>query len=558
MIAGETRTTLERAWTTRWRRALRLGVCATILAVSACVVPEDGLDAPLEQLHFPVGLALGPGGDFLLVANSDFDINYKSGTVQSYGLEALRSLLPSPCNSDDDCQEAGRRCDVKESSNNDGIPSFVCVESGGAGEGKPCGDLGSKIFSERLKVPGRCNPIALTSSSGGTDLLVDAVRISALATDAKYRANPNNAGVGRLFLPVRGDTTLHWIDVDERGELQCGQDSRSSRCDSTHRAGDRGDFEVPSNPFEFDVSEDGRQVVVTHQAEGKVSLFVNEWSDSQSGDGPRLHHVVSGLPSNPAGIVALPGTRTFDSDEPDFGQKFLVSYRNSPQIDVLSVVDAAPTFDGLALARTARAQLRTSASAIDSRGIAVDPTNRNAARAACLAACDDNAADAAGADCPGNSASCISDALEVPVDIYVAGRSPANLLVGRTQAADVGPQNVAKFSDTIDLPAGASRVVLGRVRVGSEEDALEQRVFALSFDGRTITVYDPERGIKELEIKTGRGPHALLVDEKHGLGYVAHFINSYIGVISLDKRFPRTYGSFLGTIGAPTEPRAAK
>jgi hypothetical protein len=62
----------------------------------------------------------------------------------------------------------------------------------------------------------------------------------------------------------------------------------------------------------------------------------------------------------------------------------------------------------------------------------------------------------------------------------------------------------------------------------------------------------------DVEIATGRGPHALAVDEAHGWLFVGHFTDSFIGVVSLDRRFTHTYGKMLATIGEPSAPRASK
>jgi hypothetical protein len=83
-------------------------------------------------------------------------------------------------------------------------------------------------------------------------------------------------------------------------------------------------------------------------------------------------------------------------------------------------------------------------------------------------------------------------------------------------------------------------------------------VFVACFDSRRIFVYDPQRSRIETEILTGRGPHALLVDEQRRLLYVGHFTDSYVGVYSLDLAFPATYGTMLGTLGNPKSPRASK
>jgi hypothetical protein len=131
-----------------------------------------------------------------------------------------------------------------------------------------------------------------------------------------------------------------------------------------------------------------------------------------------------------------------------------------------------------------------------------------------------------------------------------------------------GTSELPSFVDTVALTSGPSRVVLGSVKVpttstgdGMDDGGpfdFERRVFIVCFDSRRVFVYDPKRRIIEAIITTGRGPFALAIDEKRGLGYVAHFIDSYLGVISLDQRFPQTYASVVASIGPPSPPRASK
>jgi hypothetical protein len=86
----------------------------------------------------------------------------------------------------------------------------------------------------------------------------------------------------------------------------------------------------------------------------------------------------------------------------------------------------------------------------------------------------------------------------------------------------------------------------------------ELRAFVVCFDSRRIFVYDPVRDKIEADIVTGRGPHALAIDSTHGLAYVGHFMDSYIGVIGLDQRFPRSYATLIAAIGKPVPPRTTK
>jgi hypothetical protein len=142
--------------------------------------------------------------------------------------------------------------------------------------------------------------------------------------------------------------------------------------------------------------------------------------------------------------------------------------------------------------------------------------------------------------------------------VFVTNRSPASLLVGQSRPAiaDVASHDLPAFTDSVPLSLGPTRVVVGDILNADGER--ERRAFAVSFDSRRITIYDPVRGRIEAEVTTGRGPQAFVVDEENGLGYVAHFTDSYIGVVDLDQRRPNTYGTIVASFGKPEPPRAAK
>jgi hypothetical protein len=61
-------------------------------------------------------------------------------------------------------------------------------------------------------------------------------------------------------------------------------------------------------------------------------------------------------------------------------------------------------------------------------------------------------------------------------------------------------------------------------------------------------------------IHTGRGPHAIAFDtaDDHSHLYVAHFTDSYVGVVDLDQRHAATFGQMFATLGVPTPPTEAK
>src|SRR5262245_25262597 len=84
-------------------------LAASTLCVGGCYSTGDGPDPPSSSLYFPVGLAVSPGGNVLYVANSDFDLQFNSGTIAAYDLYHLRTYLNgflAPTTSDP-CAAAG-------------------------------------------------------------------------------------------------------------------------------------------------------------------------------------------------------------------------------------------------------------------------------------------------------------------------------------------------------------------------------------------------------------------------------------------------------------------
>lgn len=514
--------------------------------LSGCFGPGEGVEVPTDEIYFPVGLALDQDASHLFLVNSDFDLQYNGGAVQSYDLnELVAEELPRHCHVDSDCpttktvgagsaaQEVGLRfkadvCDPDLS---------LCVPALGE---SPC-PRGDRQDADRLLFPGRCNPIPPRAAQ------IDAVKIGAFATDAVIRQRPASSSgfAERLFVPVRGDSTLHWLDVED-GKLHCGAESTADHaCDDAHRAGNNASeskrgLTLNSEPFAIDADARGDTLVVSNQTTGTASLFVNgAWDDS----GPRLAFALRSdrIPSRPVGVAAVPQP-TAEGEDPNPFHAYMMTFRNSAQVRLLRFAPDGSEADDLAndprpyLVDAGGVGIDANSVGSDSRGIAIDASAREAAKARCAKG-DQACAGAAGL---------------VPLDVYVANRAPSTLLIGRTQP----PSEYPYFFQTVALTTGPSRVVIGHVATPSGE--LETRVFVACFDSRRVFVYDPQRARVETEILTGRGPHAMAVDTERKLLYVGHFTDSYVGVYSLDLAFPATYGTMLGTLGTPKPPRSSK
>ena len=138
-------------------------------------------------------------------------------------------------------------------------------------------------------------------------------------------------------MPVRGDASLTWADIDVDLDapppddlaaarnypglsLQCGR-TGEGRCDDAHHAGNTGSepgntrgVTMPGEPFGLAVSDDATSLVITHQSDTKASLFStglaapSDDPNAQSPSGvttPSIQFVLDGLPAGGVGIAPL-------------------------------------------------------------------------------------------------------------------------------------------------------------------------------------------------------------------------------------------------------------
>jgi hypothetical protein len=616
--------------------------------LGACYSAGDGEPPVLSQIYFPTGLALdvvdaATPPQHLYVASSDFDLQYRASALASYDLATIDALVQHNCNVDSDCagvlgtKSLATVCDNLDAGYNSGTaeaplyaPSYFCVDPPQNGVVNPCGPVLQHSAADLLLYPGRCQSFdANTLRPQGIDPLIrDTVEIGAFATDVVFKPTPipadgtTNTYTGRLFMPVRGDATLHWVDVtpdlvgshpDGTPQLYCGQQNTDGNgCDGLHRIGDDARTESPNDvgqepePFAIAIDDVGKNIAVTNQTTGSVSLYVNQWSaptnptDSMYPEPPiSLVNLLAGLPTAPVGITAVPMPLLLDQSS--YRSGFLAVYRDAPQVDLLRVQDdplrdpksppSATNYGVQVLARAASIPINTNSNGSDSRGIAIDHTQRDSDYEACLQpypACAkeplgnylSGAADVSACACPqapGDALNACKAALQTCLQavhqpsVFVANRAPASLVIGalgQSSQYASGTSELPAFTDSVPLSVGPSRVVLGKVRVPSNApdaivDAsgnyiLETRVFVVCFDSRKIYIYDPARHVIDSIVSTGRGPYALVIDDQRGRGYVAHFTDSYLGVISLDQRFPQNYASIVASVGVPSAPRASK
>jgi hypothetical protein len=538
------------------RAALPLLLGALAIAESGCYFTDEGLEPPGEQFYFPTGLAVSPGRTALYVANSDFDLQYNGGTVQVLDLASIRATLAPIL---------------------DGLQS-------GKGAAATCASVGLGVATNQILTPSACTPITPPFKSFAT--------IGAFASGLRLVPNPNTSvGGARLFVPVRGDPSITWFDVaDERTasgakepfKLDCGQAGVDQRCSDEHRMGidpydNFRDLSLPVEPVGLDADDDGKALVSAHQIQGApaVGLSINDWTSNlrptfQYYNGTNVANgptEVARVPK-PRLVQNLEGTTTPITYQPGF----LVTYNNSPQVDLFRVdFDAASAPPRPFLTRAGSAVISTNADGKDSRGIAIDPS----ARQACEDSCNDVPHGTVGCQSKNDPTSCLRCCTNVPLDVYIANRAPATLLLGRVNTTVVdsdlaagtgsGAFDNAVIYDSVPLAQGPSKVGIGKV-IGVDGQ-LHTRVFVVAFDTSFVFSYDPEAQLVDAVIRTSRGPHAIAFDacttdcgpgeEPHAFLYVGHFTDSYLGVVDLDMRRP-TFGTMFASIGTPIEPRESK
>jgi hypothetical protein len=500
-----------------------------------CFPPGEGVEVPVADVYFPVGLAMDADASHLFVVNSDFDLQYNAGSLHTWDLGALRAILAED------------------------------------GYGATCRN-GERSPEDKLLYPGKCEYLPLDRS-----ILSHEVEIGAFATDVIYRASPAADGTGRLFVPVRGDATLHWIDVAPDGSLYCGNKGTrddATVCDDSHRSGDNEPVventryvSMLGEPFGVDANEDGRVILVSHQTSGAVGLLENDWSGTSAPElTVRYSYTQTGLYERPMGVAALPQPKLAAARGlvPDNGYYpgFLVGFRSAAVVQLVrAYLDTTSDPPRPYTKVTNQSPIYAASNGSDSRGLAVDASRRQTQERICMErfqVSEECANDpACAATQPSGYVDCLTRASAVPLDVFVPSRAPASLLIGQSQAVndDLASSDAPVFVNSVPMPIGPTRAVVGDVV--NLEGERERRVFVVCFDSRRVAIYDPERKRVEAEIVTGRGPQAIAVDAANGLGYVAHFTDSYVGVVDLDQR-RASYGTIIATVAKPSAPRTSK
>ncbi len=583
-------------------------------AVPACYPGGGGgTNPPTTTFYFPVGLAVSSGGNALYASNSDFDLQWNGGTLQSYDLFLIRRHTGEliQANAGNPWLATG-----SETTPDPEISFLTPWQSSCQSATTVSNPDGTRIPLGQVCAP----PV------DSTKYWRDSAIIGAFATDLQLQTVeatspvcPSPPCVGtRLFTPVRGDASLTWADVgtDDPTKpppepcpiscatadacahcpsppstppmspafaLDCGQNANGGVCDATHHAGNNpnepGDsrlLTMPGEPFGMAQTEDATAISITHQTETETSLLLAASPGRPEGD-PSMQFVLSGVANGGSGITAVPHDKDasvrpcelFDYEAGCVRPAFLETSHATAELDLLRYYDD----DGSSLHRPYLNKERpytftTNFGGTDSRGIAIDPTPRLTCKAKATAKPDD-----------------IQACAELPARVFFANRTPPSLVIGEiggtTTTGDTYDPDLLTLDTNIPLPAGPSRVYVAPIV--NLQHKLEVRVFVVNFDSSTISVYDPNGGTSNLAlvdtIYVGPGPFAMAFDpfslndvatnatdgldprqpsslnlRTYRFAYVASFTQSYVQVIDLDQSQP-TYESVVFTLGKPTPPK---
>ncbi len=247
---------------------ISLFISAWCLTLSGCL-DTSGISPPSDQLIFPVGIVTTASDEYLLAANSNFDLMYNAGTMVAISLNKLDKIL----------EEGGKAEWLSPDKKFMYVPESELIDT------------------------------------------KDTIRLDAYASDLELTPKQN-----RALIPIRGGAERHIliVDVDETAQsgsvLRCGQDD-TLFCDSAHRVTSNDRVTLPIEPYEvtsLDYSQPifdstGAKIPLpntlgfaTHLESGSVSAFIID--DSNGNLDAELFDVVSNVVPEASGIAANPKT----------------------------------------------------------------------------------------------------------------------------------------------------------------------------------------------------------------------------------------------------------
>lgn len=503
--------------------AVALGYLLISGTVSTGCIDKTGEPLPQGLMAFPIAIALSPEVNeqgrlrFAFVTSSNFALQYNSGNVQTYDLERMVDGLFEGCISRwerPDC-ESDCECDPLSEVDCVAVPAGIrseCLAEDFDGDvnGPECTcDPDSRDDACVTIPPDRCSVVPagviFRDPEGATLKLV---RVEGLIPgEVQIGSFSDGLGVStdgrRLYVPVRSDANITWIDVNESGQLDCGGGfGNEQTCSGEFRdgAGELADPSLdvtfPADPVDVyvgDLSDDfapegqqddprygGDYILVAHR-EGKASLLLDQIAEPSQGQGaerrPRLVATLDDLAAEQVTITYQPGARL----------AWIPSALEAAIIRVGVGIDGEPTlsylFDAGPLFVTGLDF------GVSQRDILFDPrADRDLA--------------------------------------YIVSRSPEALIVARTNVAGGNLNMVGQVSTCRD----PSRVQTALLPVRGESVLL---AFVSCFLSRRVNVIDTEKFQGITTLTNISGAFEFVIDPSRLLIYIADFSTSVLRVADL-------------------------
>jgi hypothetical protein len=491
--------------------------------VSTGCINTTGEPLPAGLMSFPIAIELGTDVDadgnarFLYVTSSNFGLQYNSGNVQSYDLDALVGGIFNGCVSQwvrPDCTSGDCSCDPLTEFLCVPIPAGIrdiCLADGFEGDtSDPSCNCDPEPDDETCSAipPDRCTvvPSDVTFRDPDTAAL-KVVPVDGLIRGEVYIGSFSD-GLGlstsgrRIYVPVRSDSNITYIDVNEQGQLACGGPfGELHTCMPPYRDGasvnanPTVDITFPNDPvdvFVGDLSDDfapagrendpefnGDYILVAHR-EGKASLLLDQ-VPTVPGTGtdkrPRLAATLDELAAEQVTINYQPGAKVawIPSALEQVIVRLGVGIDGDPTQSYL--FDAGPQFvTGLDFGTS-------------QRDIKFDPR-------------------------PGRNLA------------YIVSRSPESIIVARTDVSGMNLNMVSQISTCRD----PSRIEVAEVPARGESVLL---AFVSCFLSRRVQVIDTDRFQGVTTLTNISGAFEFTIDRSRLLLYTADFSTSVLRVADL-------------------------
>jgi hypothetical protein len=517
--------------------------------LGGCSDPNTGIDPPAGNLFFPQGLMLDPrtpdgeAARYLFVSNGNNDLSFNGGAVTVIDLEAFfdawsaedaageRVYTPFPY-----CEGPGERCvlDIGAHTTDD----------------FPCRRLGLL-------------PQVVECDEG--PFVVDGVRMGDFATQIDASIEPS--GTPRLWIPVRGDPSITYIDVEgqwpEAPDLACGQGRSGGEfadhgtCGDdfrlTHLRNDTTLRELPREPFNVHVSEspDYRYAFVAHSAGGNLSVV--DLDGLRGGDGrpaivdisPAYIPTFGSLAGGGFGLETRPCGACGDAqdDTPGFNEPALTQECTRP------LVYSSLRFQLLASSFTA--------SGIDPEDLPEGAVERNSCEndqgeyVGQFCASPDEIGDACAVICepqvrnvvrfPVGGVDPLSSAGDALGDVHFGDACGEQLYVLQTNPGALLRMDTSlENGEPVDVPAGRPIEVCDqptRFQVWQEQGL----AFVSCFQAAYVYVVDLRAEQVVDTIITGTGPHDVVLDEVRQVLYVANLLEGSVSVIDISLERPTRF-----------------